>query len=807
MASEYSVNISLDTKKAEANLRNLKKGIDGLTAKKGGAAKKELSAEEQLLKIENQQLTIKNRGLGLTLKALPLEQKGVNIKKVEKKIRAANVAASQEDFDLAKKNLLLADKRIKKAQVLLKKNQDTANTAKKASFDPSRVNIGAGQAPMNINTILAQSEKRLGFEVKLRELESQGVKTAKLRAKMGELVDARNRKEFGSIDRINRQIRMGIKFEQSKLRLLAKQNAERVKEDKFIQRQVSNINKLANEFGRLGISVGKFQDSLINTRGPGGSMLALPSAQMLDQRVKATGQAGGFSRSIPRFRLPSPTRGFDFGSALISGGFPLLFGQGPIGALAGGLGGGIGGMFGQMGGFAGGIAATAIVQQLQNTIAAVSQLGQAFNSITPNIQALTASLGIAGTEEERRLKLIEETQGKQAALAAVTKSMNKAIGVDGVENLKKFGETSQLLANAFTLAMTKMQAALAPLFELLATPFAGPIKTQQRAEQIAAGGGATDATLLGLQEELAGIASTKQNRAKRNRLKAQIESRKEELAELGKIEITAKNIRMIEDSKLKKVRQQNDLLRAKINGNFEEVQLAQEVEEKIQEMVDAGAKINEIDRQRVEDTMKLNKDLEKQAELAEKIRQSFKDLGQSIATDISQGIQGMIRGTSTLNDLLNNVLNKLIDTAFNLALFGNPQGTLGGGGLFGSIFGGLGSLFNKGPFGGAPLGPLGNPLSQHTDLTVGVRAGGGSVKGGSQYLVGERGPELFTPGVSGMITPNHALGGSTSIVVNVDATGSNVEGDEQEGRELGKAISVAVQSELIKQKRPGGLLA
>ena len=73
--------------------------------------------------------------------------------------------------------------------------------------------------------------------------------------------------------------------------------------------------------------------------------------------------------------------------------------------------------------------------------------------------------------------------------------------------------------------------------------------------------------------------------------------------------------------------------------------------------------------------------------------------------------------------------------------------------------------------------------------------------------MGERGLEMFTPGVSGMITQNHALGGSTNIVVNVDASGSNVEGDEQEGRELGKAISVAVQSELIKQKRPGGLLA
>ena len=87
-----------------------------------------------------------------------------------------------------------------------------------------------------------------------------------------------------------------------------------------------------------------------------------------------------------------------------------------------------------------------------------------------------------------------------------------------------------------------------------------------------------------------------------------------------------------------------------------------------------------------------------------------------------------------------------------------------------------------------------------------MKANGGPVKRGNEYIVGERGPELFTPGVSGMITPNHALGGSTSIVVNVDASGSNVE-DEEEARQLGVALSVAIESELIKQQRPGGLLA
>lgn len=41
----------------------------------------------------------------------------------------------------------------------------------------------------------------------------------------------------------------------------------------------------------------------------------------------------------------------------------------------------------------------------------------------------------------------------------------------------------------------------------------------------------------------------------------------------------------------------------------------------------------------------------------------------------------------------------------------------------------------------------------------GARADGGPVSAGSAYLVGERGPELFTPKTSGSITPNHAMGG------------------------------------------------
>ena len=77
------------------------------------------------------------------------------------------------------------------------------------------------------------------------------------------------------------------------------------------------------------------------------------------------------------------------------------------------------------------------------------------------------------------------------------------------------------------------------------------------------------------------------------------------------------------------------------------------------------------------------------------------------------------------------------------------------------------------------------------------------------YIVGERGPELFMPGRSGTVIPNDALGGgSTSVVVNVDASGnSNVQGDQAQAKQLGVAVSAAVQAELVKQQRPGGLLA
>jgi len=78
-------------------------------------------------------------------------------------------------------------------------------------------------------------------------------------------------------------------------------------------------------------------------------------------------------------------------------------------------------------------------------------------------------------------------------------------------------------------------------------------------------------------------------------------------------------------------------------------------------------------------------------------------------------------------------------------------------------------------------------------------------------LMGEAGPEAIMPlkrGADGKLGVAAAGGrGGTAVTVNVDAKGTSVQGDSGQSAALGRAIAASVQQELIKQKRPGGLLA
>jgi phage-related minor tail protein len=183
---------------------------------------------------------------------------------------------------------------------------------------------------------------------------------------------------------------------------------------------------------------------------------------------------------------------------------------------------------------------------------------------------------------------------------------------------------------------------------------------------------------------------------------------------------------------------------------------------------------------------------------------------QGIGDAFASSFQGIMTGTQTAQEALasffQNIAKSFLDMATEIIaqmviMYAFKQ-------LLG-LFGGGAGIAPSNNFSGAFSGTAAsfNPSSFGMGLLPG-RANGGPVSSGQTYMVGERGPELFVPGRSGTIVANDKMGGgSTNVVVNVDAKGSSVEGNEQGANQLGRVISAAVQSELIKQQRPGGILA
>ncbi len=229
----------------------------------------------------------------------------------------------------------------------------------------------------------------------------------------------------------------------------------------------------------------------------------------------------------------------------------------------------------------------------------------------------------------------------------------------------------------------------------------------------------------------------------------------------------------LESDKAKKVQEtveslqaEGELLQARLTGDEKEVQLKQQIAE-------ATKGLGEEDANRVAELIRGNAELEKQVEAANRMQQIYDQIGSAIADGVVNTLSAAVDQTKSLADAAANTLKNIANILLKLGVNTLLTGLFPGVGLFKNLTG-----FASG---GRP--PVGKPS-----------------------VVGERGPELFVPRSSGTIVPNHALGGSANVTVNVDASGSSVEGSANEAAQLGKAIGLAVQQELIKQKRPGGLL-
>jgi tape measure domain-containing protein len=268
------------------------------------------------------------------------------------------------------------------------------------------------------------------------------------------------------------------------------------------------------------------------------------------------------------------------------------------------------------------------------------------------------------------------------------------------------------------------------------------------------------------------------------------------------------------------------------------VSLNENLEKKIAEL-EAEREINELLIERATLVANLVKassmptvynELETQDAALQAILDKYPAIGSAAdaaATLATSGMAAMIDGTKSAQevfaDFLNTIANALMQTAAKMIA---QYIAIGIARMFAGMGGGVGNFAPSGPL--AAVGNVNTDVSSFFSLNADGNAFGANgiipfAKGGIVNsptvfpfakgigLMGEAGPEAILPlkrgddGSLGVMASGG--GGDVNVVVNVDAKGSSVEGDEQGANQLGRVISAAVQSELIKQQRPGGILA
>jgi len=573
-----------------------------------------------------------------------------------------------------------------------------------------------------------------------------------------------------------------------KLKKFEKEAKERNKKDPIFRRgreltvlkSIESTRNKLNELDRFGLETakrrnkldkaeqlakaGKFQTAKNLVKEA--QLLTLQEAESLRLAKERVAEEKRIAREKEKQqKLDKRRRGSIIKSAAIGGGFPLLFGGGLGQAIPGAIGGGIGEALSPGGGFAGSIAATALVSQLQKIGQASLETAKKMGTLNGKLElARERSLFTSNETEELARQL--ERQGKVQQLNnLLSNEYQQIVGSKGTENLKKLNEVSSEFNRLMGILKTKFDAFIAgPLADLLSF----------------------------LNKSISADATAGQFREFRKSLKgSQKEFFEEQLKELrgtrGKSSgpITT----AIMEEMLKRFKQTPNVISkgksgkkltpeaqlgidrlADLDAEIEKATLKNTLSEKefetemrIQEIMKGTVDITEDEIKKKLDKLDV---LAKEQEEIQKVKNLYDSIASSIETGIVDALEGAINGTKTLGDVASSV-------------FAQIQRSL--------------LQFGVNSF----LGAIGIPGF----------ANGGRPPVGKASIVGEKGPELFVPDRAGTIIPNNQLGGSTNVVVNVDASGSSVEGDEDRGRELGRLISVAVQSELLEQKRPGGLLS
>jgi len=462
-------------------------------------------------------------------------------------------------------------------------------------------------------------------------------------------------------------------------------------------------------------------------------------------------------------------------AAGISGGFPLLFGQSPLVAGISAGGGALGEAVTPGGGFAGGIVASAAATYISEVIA--------FRKEISNLNKEMSLMGVgAGYSAKEIVKLGNKLNvTKQEALKIA-------------EQFKRFGKDGGLFAQYFggdigqftaSVQAVDMQSAMAAI---KATAKDISIEDELRYSILLRTKG-VEATI----NQIVNERIEKQKKARNEDAKKTIEQAKVMNKGIGGkrwYDRGGYSLLGTEEGNIEKVSKRVE--KELDNALGDDSKLKENFDKRREQMRQAMYEAENLKYSVLTAIDGIDTELRKLSNTQYQVVQLSKSIGSSFSESFKGIVSGSMSAQQALANLFQRTADHFLDMAAQMAATQLQKGIL--------------SLFN---FGSNPLDSIYNAdHSSNPFVTqyVGKKAAGGPVSGGSPYIVGEKGPELFVPGSSGNIVPNHEMGGA-NVVVNVDASGSSVEGDAGQAEQLGSMLAAAVQSEIANQQRPGGLLA
>ena len=483
-------------------------------------------------------------------------------------------------------------------------------------------------------------------------------------------------------------------------------------------------------------------------------------------------------------------------SLMLGAGFPLLFGGG-IGSVAGGVGGALAQRGGK--GFGAQILFSAIGQQFDQLVttmvASTARLGKALTAFGQNIEEVTRAAGLSNTAEAVRIKLIEEARGKQAAFNAAVRELTNVVGANGVDALRKFGDATNNLANAWSKLMSSIFARLAIAAEKMgitdglnniADNFSAPYKKRNREQFLMSSDKSQELTSKfsqqrGIEARLSSFGAgtqlpeaqgysekiertrlglTRKQYEEVKKLRGEYEKINVEVNKLADKEIEAFNRKQkslfATEAATKDLTKNTEYMKDVLQLGEKEANIKKEVDERVKQIKDTYGETVDINRAAIEANVRDNEAWKEKFELIQQIKNA-------LATGITNAITGLIEGTKTLKEAFAGILKQIAQIILQKAILSvvDKAFTFGSGGV---AKGGTGAMVAA------------DNLKYGNTFPAGSFSTGGMVTRPTLGLVGEAGEDEYIIPASKMASSMQRYSAGARGEAVIPGTGSSYAG-------------------------------